>query len=277
VAIVIGAAARLGEKCASIGSVGKDGFGECLLNRLKSDGVDIHMVRVIENETTGVAFVAYFSGGHRSFIYHWANSAAGSISLDGLDTAALRDVKWAHVTGCNIAVNARCRDAIYELLKRLPAKVKVSFDPNIRPEVLSVSEIRALCAPAMDRADIFFPSKGEAMMFAETESDEEGCRLLAKRGKLVVLKNGSEGCVVYKGDEKIQISAFHVEEIDPTGAGDSFCAGFISALNKGMDLRAAGEFANAVGALAVTKKGPMEGSADRTTVLEFIEKQRKII
>ena len=51
-----------------------------------------------------------------------------------------------------------------------------------------------------------------------------------------------------------------MEEKDPTGAGDCYCAGFVAGLVRNMDLEDAARVANAVGALAVTKKGPMEGA-----------------
>jgi sugar/nucleoside kinase (ribokinase family) len=54
--------------------------------------------------------------------------------------------------------------------------------------------------------------------------------------------------------------------VDPTGAGDSFCAGATVALLEGMSLAEMGRFGNAVGALAVTVKGPMEGAPTRGQV-----------
>jgi len=61
-----------------------------------------------------------------------------------------------------------------------------------------------------------------------------------------------------------------VEEVDPTGAGDCFCAGVTVALLEGMALPDAGRFANAVGALAVTRKGPMEGAPARDEVTALL-------
>ena len=111
------------------------------------------------------------------------------------------------------------------------------------------------------------------MMLTGAASDEEGCRLWAAQGKLVVLKMGPHGCRIYKGDTSIDVPGFRVSEVDPTGAGDSFCAGFTVALLDGLDLPAAGRFANAVGALAVTKKGPMEGAPTRAEVLRLMTEQ----
>lgn len=271
VPIFISTAARLGGKCGLIGCVGDDDFGRCLTNRLKADGVDISMIRTVSDATTGIAFVAYFGDGSRRFIYHWRKAAAGMISVDDVQPEMIKGVKWAHVTGVTMSINDNCRDSVIKLLGSLPKAAKVSFDPNIRPEVITVEEIRRLCAPILERADIVFPSRGEATMFLGTSSDEDGCRYWAGQGKLVVLKLGAEGCRIFHDGDHIDVPAYTVNEVDPTGAGDSFCAGFITALNDGKSLYDAGRYANAVGALSVLKKGPMEGAPTRDEVEAFMQ------
>src|SRR5437016_2679994 len=62
-AIFACAAARLGVTSGLIGLVGADAFGDCVLNRLRSDGVDTTLLRVVEGYPTGVAFVSYHSDG----------------------------------------------------------------------------------------------------------------------------------------------------------------------------------------------------------------------
>ena len=64
------------------------------------------------------------------------------------------------------------------------------------------------------------------MLLMNTPDDETGCRRLAASGKVVVLKRGASGCTVYSQDVEDDIPGFYVEEVDPTGAGDTFCAGF---------------------------------------------------
>jgi len=68
----------------------------------------------------------------------------------------------------------------------------------------------------------------------------------------------------------LDVPTFDVEEVDPTGAGDAFCAAFITGLIEGKSLYDTGLFANAVGALSVRKKGPMEGIPSRQDVETFI-------
>lgn len=80
-----------------------------------------------------------------------------------------------------------------------------------------------------------------------TDTDEEACRGLAAQGKTVVLKKGCAGCDVYTAEGVCHIPAFHIEEKDPTGCGDSFCAGFITGLVEGQCIRDAGTLANAAG------------------------------
>ncbi len=273
--IYIDAVARLGRAAGFIGVVGKDDFGACLLERFRRDSVDCSGVKVLPEYSTGVAFVAYFGDGSRRFLFHWRHASAGQLSPDDVSSDYVRQVRWLHLTGCNLAVCASARDACYRAMDLLPDGARVSFDPNLRPEVLSVEEIRALCAPVLERADVFFPSAGEAMLFTGAESDVEGCRQLAAAGKLVVLKQSAAGSRIFSGEEEIAVPGFVVEEADPTGAGDCFCAGFTVALLEGMSLPEAGRFANAVGALAVTQRGPMEGAPTRAQVEKLLASERR--
>lgn len=268
--IVINAAAKLGGNCAMIGVVGPDDFGKCVLDRLQESGVSTEMIRVQPGATTGTAFVGYYSGGKRSFIYHWRHAAAGMLDEQDIQPEKLQGVKWVHVTGVTISSSESSARAVYKLIECLPEDAKLSFDPNIRPEVLSVEEIREICRPAVERADIVFPSVSEAAMLTGAPDDEAGCAEWVRQGKTVVLKRGELGCRIYQGDTVVDVPSYQVEEIDPTGAGDTFCGAFLVALLDGMSLEDCGRFANAAGALSVTKKGPMEGAPDREAVLALM-------
>jgi len=52
------------------------------LERFERDGVDSSQVAILPDQTTGVAFIAYFTGGSRKFIYHWRHAAAASSALN---------------------------------------------------------------------------------------------------------------------------------------------------------------------------------------------------
>lgn len=272
-AIYIDAVARLGRSAGYIGAVGRDAFGRCLLDRFARDGVDFSCGKILDSWATGVAFVAYFGDGSRTFLFHWQHAAAGQLFPEDVRPAYLSGARWLHLSGCNMAVSAGARDACYQAISCLPPGARLSFDPNIRPELLSAEQIRELCRPAIERANIIFPSVGEAALLTGAASDREGCRLWAEQGKTVVLKQGERGCTIYTQQAERAVPGFAVEAVDPTGAGDAFCAGFTVALLEGMPLDEAGRFANGVGALAVTRRGPMEGTPTRADVIMFLSKR----
>ncbi len=271
--IYIDSVARLGRAAGFIGCVGADDFGQCMLDRFARDGVDARAVHVLEGRTTGVAFVAYFTGGSRKFVYHWRHAAAGQLGPEHVDADYIQGAKWLHLTGCTMAASESGRDACYRAASLLPRNARLSFDANVRPELMTVEQLRAMLQPILDRADLVLPSVGEAAMLTGAASDEEGCRLWVAQGKTVVLKLGAAGCRIYQGERMLDVPGFAVEEVDPTGAGDSFGAAFTVAMLEGMELEAAGRFANAVGALAVTKQGPMEGAPTRAEVEAFLAAQ----
>lgn len=260
--IFIDAVAKLGEKAGFIGAVGDDDFGTLILQRLQEDGVDTSQIRVLKDYTTGTAFVTYFSDGSRKFIYHLDRAATGQIYPEWIEETYFSNIKYLHIVGSTISINEHCREACYRAVHYTKKRGgKISFDPNLRPELSDVQQIKEFLKPILSKSDIIFPSGREAELLTEKIDSEEACREFLRHGcEIVALKRGQKGSTVFSSTEKFEIPAFQVEEVDPTGAGDCYCAGFIMGLLKGLELNQVAKIANAVGALAVAKKGPMEGA-----------------
>lgn len=261
-AIFIDAVARLGLNCSFIGTVGKDDFGRLIVERLERDGVDTTYIRSLSDYTTGVAFVTYFSDGSRKFIYHLSRAASGKIYEDQVDSDYLSKVKYLHLMGSSLSINEECRRVCYKAARVVKnAGGKISFDPNLRPELLGIEKIREISEPILSSCEVVLPSGEEAKMLAGIEDAEEASQKLLEYGpKIIALKRGEKGSWIFTAKDKIKVPSFPAKEIDPTGAGDCFDAGFVVGLLKGWPLEKAARFANAVGALAVTRKGPMEGA-----------------
>jgi sugar/nucleoside kinase (ribokinase family) len=271
--VYVNAVARLGHASGFIGAVGADGFGRCILNRFAEQGVDARHVKVLPDRTTGMAFVAYASDGSRQFIFHWREAAAGQIGPDYVPVDYLEHARWLHLTGGNLVITEASFQACVRAMNLLPADAQVSFDPNIRAEWLSRADILRKWQPIVARANYILPSANEAALLTGAPDDATGCRQLVAQGKVVLLKRGAEGCQVYTAEGEYGIPGYRVEEIDPTGAGDTFCAGFTVGILDGLDVAAAARFANAVGALAVTRRGPMEGAPTRQQVADLMASQ----
>jgi len=244
-----------------IGVVGNDEFGEGILKKLKSDGVDISKIRIDNSRTTGIAFNQYNSDGTRKFIF--AAGAAGQTCPNDIDEEYFSNIKSLHIMGSALSISESSREACYkaiEIAKNKNPKVIISFDPNLRPEMLEIKTIITISKPVLENTTILLPSGEEAEMLAGIKGAEKACKKLLEMGpKLVVLKQGKDGCTIYSSKETngIKIDGFEVEEIDPTGAGDSFGGAFIVGYLAGWNLEKIGKFANAVGALKVKCFGPM--------------------
>lgn len=268
--IFINAAARLGAKTAMIGAVGKDDFGRCVIEKLAEANVDMTFVQQNEGLYTGSTFVMYYSDGSRKFMYHLNGSGSTTLDPNAFTPEYLRGAKWVHYTGFTLESGKCYRDAVYRSLEMLDPETKVSFDPNLRG-IFTPEETRKMCQPILDRANVILPSGEEAKLFTQATDEEEGCRILTDGGKkMVVFKRGSKGSRFYVNGDVIDVAPFKVTEIDPTGAGDTFAAALLTALIEGKPIEEAGRFANAAGAFAVSKRGPMEGAAWRRDVDAFL-------
>ena len=93
--------------------------------------------------------------------------------------------------------------------------------------------------------------------------------------RAIAVTRGARGCTVYSAEGRADAPGFAVDEVDPTGAGDCFDAGFVSARLEGMPIAEAGRLANACGALAVTAKGPMAGAKPRAEVERFMRRPQR--
>ena len=279
-AIFIDSAARMAKpfnfSTGYIGVIGDDEFGHCIIEKLKEDGVDTSQIRIMNGKTTGIAFNQYNSDGSRKFIF--AAGAAGETSPNDVQENYFSDVKSLHIMGSGLSISENSREACYKALKIAKEKnpnVIISFDPNLRLEMLDLDTIIKICTPVLEATTILLPSGEEAEMLAGINGEYEACQRLLDMGpKIIVLKKGKDGCMIFSHDNRdgIQISGFKVNELDPTGAGDSFGGAFIVGYLAGWNLKKAAKFANAVGALKVEYFGPMpDTSYDKA--IELLNKQ----
>ena len=174
--------------------------------------------------------------------------------------------------GSSMLINDNCCDAYLRAIEIVKKKGgKISFDPNFRPELLgagSSSAVPAHCAGEF----CLFPTQEELEVLSGEKMWTRGQRCCYLRARNNCLETGKKGSTIFTSKEKFFIPAFPVEEVDPTGAGDCYCAGFLAGLSRGLPLIEVGRLANAVGALAVTKKGPMEGAPTQKELEEFLKK-----
>jgi sugar/nucleoside kinase (ribokinase family) len=276
--IFIDQAARTGGDCIFVGAVGDDAFGEVVLDRLRADGVRTQLIQVLAGVPTGTAFVSYNDDGSRDFVYNIALSAAAGFDVGEATIAGLIGFRpdLLHVSGSALG-DPTMGAKVVRLCKALHAAgTKISFDPNVRKELLGNAAYFELVRDVLAISSIFLPSEDDAAtLFAGQGLDDYAATLFRQGMTHVVLKKGESGCEGLRHDgQRVSLAAHRVEVLDPTGAGDCFCATFVTLTAAGNhDFRQVMERANAAGALAVTKVGPMEGASTLATVEAFLKER----
>ncbi|MCY3833132.1 MAG: sugar kinase [Chloroflexi bacterium] len=268
-------AARLGLRSAAIGSVGVDAFGDCLLQQLEADGVLTDGLRQMPDQTTGVAFVAYKADGSRSYVF--SLGAGGCISGDMLDPALFAELRCFHLMGSTLSISADGLGVCHEAMQMaVDAGALISFDPNLRPELLAPDAARKAFAPFIAASDVILPTEAELLQLTSASALNKAIdTLLEERpDRVIVVTRGAAGCSVYSECGGLDVLGYTVDEIDPTGAGDCFDAAFLTGLLEGKTTLEAAQLANACGALAVTEKGPMAGAKARIDVERFVQSHR---
>ena len=270
-AIFIDQAAKLGQPCGMVGCIGNDDFGRVNIDRLRHDGVDVSAIAIDSEAATGSAFVRYRPDGQRDFVFNIKHSAAGRVTLDAAARALVAGSDHLHVMGTALFAPSLVA-ATTEAAGIIKAKGgTLSFDPNIRQEMLALPGLRAALDAFFAQCDLFMPSGPELSVFADAASEDEAVAKILGRGiRSVVVKRGAEGASYFDASTSLQQPPFVVEEVDPTGAGDCFGATFVSCWLRGMPPKSALAYAAASGALAVTRQGPMEGTATMAELDAFM-------
>lgn len=270
-AIFIDQAARLGHPAGLISCVGDDDFGWLNVERLRRDGVDTSAIAIHPDQVTGTAFVRYRDTGERDFVFNIRHSAAGHTRVTEAGRALLDGCGHLHVMGSSL-FSPPLVEAAEQAIRHVKARGgTVSFDPNIRKEMLSAPGTRDALGAVLRQCDLFMPSGPELALLTEAASEEGAiAEALGLGVPAVVVKRGGDGASYHDRDGALHMAAFPAKEIDPTGAGDCFGATFVTCRLQGRGVEDSLRYANASGARAVGVRGPMEGTSSFAELDAFI-------
>lgn len=271
-AIAIDQAALMGARTAIIAKIGKDDFGRLNKERLSADGVDISHIVETDGNSTGVAFVTYFPDGERQFIFHFEKAACGELEPEDVKESVVARSRYLHLMGCSVTGSPTMAAAILRAVRFARDNgVKISFDPNIRPELLR-GAVMDHYRNILDACEILLTGRKELEALFGRSAEDAVRTLLEQKERIVVTKDGARGACAFTRSEALRIAACPAVEADPTGAGDSFDGAFLAMLCEGHGIRTAMRYGTAAGALAVSKRGPMEGNTSREGVEAFMAK-----
>jgi len=274
--------ARLEHKVAYLGRVGADGFGTAIVRKLRGEGVDVGHLVVDAEGRTGVLFRERRALGAIDVVYHRAGSAASHLGPGDIDQAVddgvFEGARWLHLTGITPALSISARAAA--LRARDVARERgmtISLDVNLRRRLWSDTEAAPVLRDLAEGIDVILGSPDELAVLVAADATGEPADLLAAivaaGHATAVAKLGSDGVLAIEtGGEAVRVAGIAVAQIvDPVGAGDAFCAGFIAGRLDGVDLTAALRMGNACGALAVAAAGDQAGLPDPAELARLLE------
>jgi sugar/nucleoside kinase (ribokinase family) len=117
----------------------------------------------------------------------------------------------------------------------------------------------------LGRVDVFLPNEKEALAISGLPNAEAAAKALARKSRLVSVKQGGLGALACCGDELIRVPALPVQIVDTVGAGDSFDAGFLHGFLNGWSLKKTLSLAAACGFLSARRPG---GTSAQPTLVE---------
>ncbi|MBQ8964219.1 MAG: carbohydrate kinase [Clostridia bacterium] len=269
---------KLDRRCAFVGKVGNDMFGQQLKAVAEEAGIDMSGLRMDDTVHTTLAFVKTYEDGDRDFSFYRNPGADMMLTEDELPMDMIRDTRIFHFGTLSMTHEGVRQATRAAVLAAKQAGAIISFDPNLRPPLWdSLNEARAQMLWGLSQADVVKIADNEIEFLTDTSDYDKGARFLRERFPGIRLLNvtaGANGSYAFCGDRKTFVPSFLLGgTIETTGAGDTFCASVLDfvlahgtdGLSKD-DLKAMLRFANAAAYMVTTRRGAIRSMPQRQQV-----------
>ena len=272
--IAVGAA-RLGLATGLITRVGDEHMGRFIREQLQAEGVDVRGVTTDPERLTALVLLGIRDQQQFPLIFYREDCADMALDKADIDPELLADVRCLTVTGTHLS-NPRTEAAVMKAI-RLAANngARLALDIDYRPNLWGLAghgagEARYIESPVVTARLQETLGKFDLIVGTEEEfhiaggSSDTVAALHAVRtvtDAVLVCKRGPMGATVFTGevsdslDDGIAGPAFAVEVFNVLGAGDGFMAGLLKGWLSDSNWTTTLTYANACGALAVSRHG----------------------
>ncbi|MBP7934368.1 MAG: carbohydrate kinase family protein [Phycisphaerae bacterium] len=250
---------KMGIACDIIVKVGNDALGDFVVSEAKRYGVNTAGVIRGSGIHTPYTFVCVLSSGQRSFFH--TMGANGTLCYDDINMDIVRKGKYCFVTGTMVMKTFDGQQTARLLAEAQRSGVRTLLD-TVYLDTASTQVWHDNIFPCLPHLDYFIPSQPEARAISGLTQPSEIARLFQARGcRNVVIKLDKDGVFCRDGGgQETRVPAYVVDRvIDTTGAGDSWCAGFLAGLSKGKAMTEAALLGNATAAHCIQAPGASTG------------------
>jgi ribokinase len=255
--------ARLSGEVTFITKLGKDAFGDQMIENFKRDGLITTFVFRDEKAPSGVALIFVDEAGENTIAV--ASGANANLSKEEIDQAKTA-IESADAVLLQLEVPLQAVErAIFIasaanipiILNPAPAQPPSPIFLNNRLTFLTPNEVEASLLTGIQVKD-------------EVSAEKAGRELLKYGISHVILTLGSLGAMLVNTEKSVRIPTKQVEAVDTTAAGDVFNGAFTYAIAKGEEIENAIRYANAAATLSVTRMGAQPSIPTADEVLKFI-------
>lgn len=238
--------ANIGLPCSFIGKISNDVFGDYYHKDMLKNGIEPILIK--GKAQTGRATVFISKDSERTFGTYLG--AAIEMVPDELTPEMFDGYKYFHIEGYLV----QNHDLIRKAMQLAHEKgVKISLD---LASYNVVEANRDFLKEMMEKyVDIVFANEEEAKAFTG-KSPEESLHEFAKMVDIAVVKLGSAGSLIKRGNEVVKAGVIKVNCIDTTGAGDLYAAGFLYGLAKDLPLEKCGKIGAILSGKVIEVVGP---------------------
>jgi len=267
--------ARLGMRPGLITRVGSDHLGRFISEQLQREGVDVRGVASDPERLTALAVLGIRNQLDFPLIFYRENCADMAITVDDIDESLIADARAVLINGTHLSkpsTAAACRKAC-DLARAGGAKVV--FDIDYRPVLWGLAArdngedrfvadamVSARLQEFVGLCDLIVGTEEEIHILGGATDTLAALRTIRSgSAALIVLKRGAQGCVCFPSaipddlDQGIAGAGYPIEVFNVLGAGDSFMAGFLRGWLAGEPLETCCSWANACGAIVVSRHG----------------------
>ncbi len=262
------AAARVGRSVVTlIAAVGDDGFGRESLSHLGREKIDLQYVVTKPQTPSGVALIMVDQHAENMIaVASGANALLSASDVASVPEAVFRSAK-VFLTCLEIPL-----ETVIAGLKRAKAAGLITI---LNP----APALDRLPADVLSHVDIITPNESEVATLAGVEvsdvtSAQRAAQVLRQQGvRTVVVTLGSQGCLVVDADRAAAYSAFSVNAVDTTGAGDAFNGALAAALAENQPWDQAIRWAMCAAAISVTRPGAQTSLPTRDEVEQMLSSE----
>ena len=283
--IAIGAS-RLGLTSIAFTAVGDDPVGEFVRHFLTNEHVNTDFISVKKGRRTGMAVVGVQPPDRFPLLFYRENPADIHLTIKDAQALPLAEARALSLSGTALSRGGAYDVSLYLAEKASLQGATIFMDLDLRPDQwahplafgLHLRRALPLCDVIIGTEEEFYAALSptpEAVMTGERVSDHDSLHQLLRdcameHDALLVLKRGDRGVRLYTTESQTDVPGFPVAIVNTVGAGDGFASGLIYGWSRGWDWEEAARFANACGALVVSRHGCARALPYRREVEAFI-------